>query len=168
MANAQRTPMQTTETSVSSSLYIAAAPRRDQEVVTLSQSASRQEVQYFRVTGARVTVRDIPTQRVSLERPRLHLAAVLPCVCQCDDLSLLLAPPPLAGAPLACLPHTAKDLAVVAPAQSYVVERVLAVVAGNEFDETHNAGRHCCRSVWQRWNRVVRSGRYSCKSRLTF
>ena len=115
-----------------------------------------------------MTVRHVPTQRVSLERPRLHLAAVLPCVCQCDDLSLLLAPPPLAGAPLACLPHTAKDPAVVAPAQSYVVERVLAVVAGNEFDETHNAGRHCCRSAWQRWNQVVGSGRYSCKSRLTF
>ena len=106
--------MQTTETSVSSSLFIAAAPRRDQEVVTLSRSASRQEVQYFRATGARVTVRDIPTQHVSLERPRLHLAAVLPCVCQCDDLFLLLVPRPLAGTPLASVPHTEKDPDVVA------------------------------------------------------
>ena len=41
MANAQGSSTQTTETSVPPSLYVAAAPRRDEENLTLSQSASR-------------------------------------------------------------------------------------------------------------------------------
>ena len=161
--------MATTETSVRSSLCIAVAPRRDHEVLKLSQCGWRQEVQYFRVTSARVRVRDIPSQRVSLERPRLQLDASLPCKCQCDDLFLLLLPRPTAGTPSACVPRISeKDPLVVAHVQSYVVEEVSASVAGNEFDEPHNVGRHCWRSVWQRWNRVAISGRHSCKAQLTF
>ena len=52
--------------------------------------------------------------------------------------------------------------------QRYVVEEVLAVLAGKEFDVPDNVGRHCWRSVWQRWNRVAISGRHSCKAQLTF
>ena len=138
------------------------------DVLKLTQVGFRKQVQYFRVTGARVTVRHIPTQRVSLERPRLLQDAFLPSVCQCDDLFLLLLPSPLAGTPLACVTHSEKDPVVVAPVQSYVVQEVLAVVAGNEFDEPHNVGRHCWRRVWQRWNRVAIGGRHNCQAQTIF
>ena len=83
-------------------------------MLKLSQNGWRQEVQYFRVTGACVTVPDIPSQRFSLERPRLLPDAVHPCLCQCDELFLLLLPRPLAGTPLASVLHTEKDPDVVA------------------------------------------------------